>query len=270
MTAPITQRSSLAEVGSAALNQLRGAIARGRITTPITDIGALAELGLEAQARPLYVVLAGHSRLACLAILDVALEEREKYSDPRPELVWTGPEDRSATARDTSIVLRQLFEGAKARVILAGYSFDGGAELLAPLHRAMSERGVEAILFVHIEQPERALSSPSAYIDEALGEFVARSWSFGAPYPRIYYDKRALIPGGGGAPYVSLHAKCVIADDQRAFISSANFTERGHERNIEAGVENRTELTALLSSGLPSLMGPLPIERWLLSFRASA
>jgi phosphatidylserine/phosphatidylglycerophosphate/cardiolipin synthase-like enzyme len=34
----------------------------------------------------------------------------------------------------------------------------------------------------------------------------------------------------------SLHAKCVAVDGERAFISSANFTARGQERNIEAGV----------------------------------
>ena len=55
-------------------------------------------------------------------------------------------------------------------------------------------------------------------------------------------------------------------------LGSSPHTVRNQAVQIfrKAGVENRTELTALLSSGLPSLMGPLPIERWLLSFRASA
>jgi phosphatidylserine/phosphatidylglycerophosphate/cardiolipin synthase-like enzyme len=33
-----------------------------------------------------------------------------------------------------------------------------------------------------------------------------------------------------------LHAKCVSVDGERAFVSSANFTMRAHERNIEVGV----------------------------------
>jgi phosphatidylserine/phosphatidylglycerophosphate/cardiolipin synthase-like enzyme len=33
-----------------------------------------------------------------------------------------------------------------------------------------------------------------------------------------------------------LHAKCVVVDGEQAFISSANFTEAVHERNIEVGV----------------------------------
>ena len=63
--------------------------------------------------------------------------------------------------------------------------------------------------------------------------FVAENWPFGEPRPRIYYDKRALRPG---PPYCSLHAKCVVVDGARAFVSSANFTQRGQERNIEVGV----------------------------------
>ena len=60
-----------------------------------------------------------------------------------------------------------------------------------------------------------------------------RSWPFGEPRPRLFYDKRALKPG---PPYCSLHAKCVVVDGLKAFVSSANFTQRGQERNIEVGV----------------------------------
>jgi len=34
----------------------------------------------------------------------------------------------------------------------------------------------------------------------------------------------------------SLHAKCIIVDDERTLVTSANFTDRGQSRNIEAGV----------------------------------
>jgi phosphatidylserine/phosphatidylglycerophosphate/cardiolipin synthase-like enzyme len=38
-----------------------------------------------------------------------------------------------------------------------------------------------------------------------------------------------------GKKRASLHAKCIVIDEDRAFITSANFTEAAHERNIEAG-----------------------------------
>jgi phosphatidylserine/phosphatidylglycerophosphate/cardiolipin synthase-like enzyme len=33
-----------------------------------------------------------------------------------------------------------------------------------------------------------------------------------------------------------LHAKCVVVDEEYSLVTSANFTEAAHERNIEAGV----------------------------------
>ena len=38
-----------------------------------------------------------------------------------------------------------------------------------------------------------------------------------------------------GKTRACLHAKCIIIDDHRALITSANFTEAAHKRNIEAG-----------------------------------
>lgn len=49
----------------------------------------------------------------------------------------------------------------------------------------------------------------------------------------VYYDPRTAVPG---PPWVSLHAKCVVVDERWSFVSSANFTDRGHTRNIELGV----------------------------------
>jgi phosphatidylserine/phosphatidylglycerophosphate/cardiolipin synthase-like enzyme len=37
------------------------------------------------------------------------------------------------------------------------------------------------------------------------------------------------------SPYCRRHAKCVVVDGKRSFVSSANFTDRGQERNIEVG-----------------------------------
>ena len=33
-----------------------------------------------------------------------------------------------------------------------------------------------------------------------------------------------------------LHAKCIVVDYRRALVTSANFTSRGQERNVEVGV----------------------------------
>ena len=189
---------------------------------------------LDALSRRLEAIehaLAGHKTAACISVLDVTLAEREGRR-PTPALVWTGPEAQAGTARDTAVVLRELFEGARESVILAGYSFDHANDVLAPLFRSMRDHGVDTRFFVHIPQVERG-DAPTDHLEKHLGDFARDNWPFGNPRPRLYYDRRALVPG---PPYCSLHAKCVVVDGANAFVSSANFTQRAQERNIEVGV----------------------------------
>jgi phosphatidylserine/phosphatidylglycerophosphate/cardiolipin synthase-like enzyme len=40
----------------------------------------------------------------------------------------------------------------------------------------------------------------------------------------------------------SLHAKCIAVDDGQIFVSSANFTAAGQNRNIEVGLLVRSAL----------------------------
>jgi phosphatidylserine/phosphatidylglycerophosphate/cardiolipin synthase-like enzyme len=226
-----TPRPALKDVSTSAIERLRDAIAAGQLSTPV-DRASLLGAGIRHQLDAIEGVLAGHRSAACLAILDVALAEREDRK-PTPELVWTGPDEPGGAARDTAVVLRELFEGARESVILAGYSFDHTAAILASLHRSMKDHAVQASFFVNIPQIDRGTTEGDGHLALHLGRFLDANWPFGAPLPRLYYDSRALLPG---PPYCSLHAKCVVVDGARAFVSSANFTQRGQERNIEVGV----------------------------------
>jgi phosphatidylserine/phosphatidylglycerophosphate/cardiolipin synthase-like enzyme len=53
-------------------------------------------------------------------------------------------------------------------------------------------------------------------------------------------DPQAEKPG-------SLHAKCIVVDNEQVFVSSANFTEAAQNRNIEVGLLVRS---AVLSERL--------------------
>lgn len=225
-----SSRASLRSVSTTVLEQLRGAIASGALRPPL-DRAALVGFGVRHQLEAIEQALGGHKSAACLSVLDVTLAERE-IRRPTPELVWTGPEAPAGTARDTAIVLRELFEGARESVLLAGYSFDHAQEVLSPLHASMRDHGVDARFFVDVPQLEPG-TVPTVHLSRYLERFFVESWPFGPPRPGVYYDKRALEPG---PPYCSMHAKCVVVDGARAFVSSANFTQRGQERNIEVGV----------------------------------
>lgn len=225
-----SKRASLRDVSTGALADLRYAIAAGHLSTPISRAG-LVGVGIRHQFEAIEESFAGLGPAACLRVLDAVLAERENPK-PSPKLVWTGPEGPSGLARDTAVVLRRLFEGAKESVILAGYSFDHAKDVLLPLYETMRLCEMDVRFFVDIPQRERG-DEETSYAQRHLGDFLRNNWPFGAPVPRIYYDKRALVPG---PPYCSLHAKCVVIDGMRAFVSSANFTQRGQERNIEVGV----------------------------------
>jgi len=225
-----TGRATLKNVSTTVLTALRDAVASGLLRTPV-DRASLFGFGIRHQIEAIEHALAGHKTAACLAILDVALAEREDRR-PTPELVWTGPEAPVGTARDTAVVLRSLFEGARESVLLAGYSFSHAKDVLAPLYESMLRHQVNTTFFVDIPQIDRH-DVGNAHLTRCFKAFIADNWPFGKPRPRLYYDKRALTPG---PPYYSLHAKCVVVDGAKAFVSSANFTQRGQERNIEVGV----------------------------------
>ena len=164
-------------------------------------------------------------------LIRIILAERSQAKVLGPELVWTGPEPDTSRSRDTRIVLKSLLEKAERRVLIAGYTFSHGNELLAPLHRRMSELDVEARIFLDIQRPAPGRDSAN-HINEKIKEFFDRNWRFGSPFPRLFIDPRTAQH----VSIVSMHAKCVVVDDAIAFIGSANFTDRGQTRNIEAGV----------------------------------
>ena len=57
------------------------------------------------------------------------------------------------------------------------------------------------------------------------------------------------------AARASWHAKCLIADDEVSFVTSANFTEWAQQRSVEAGVLIRSrELSLQLRSHFDALV----------------
>jgi phosphatidylserine/phosphatidylglycerophosphate/cardiolipin synthase-like enzyme len=97
----------------------------------------------------------------------------------------------------------------------------------------MKNRGVKATLFLDIEGTAETAAGADAFATAFIDRFLRKVWTFGEPKPDVYYDPRTAVPG---PPWASLHAKCIAVDDERALITSANFTDRGQTRNIEAGV----------------------------------
>ncbi len=222
--------SSLVEVSLPDLERLTHALERADTGAVLSREG-LARAQLDALVAHLGDLL-GRDVATVRAVLHAVIAERRRPPATRASLVWTGPETRSSGARDTAVVVRDLFEGATRHVLIAGYSFERGEAILAPLHAAMRDRGVRVEMFVHLDGAAETPIDPEWYLRTQAAAWRTRFWPFGAPTPTLYVDPRAAVPRS----YASLHAKCIVVDGARALVGSANFTDRGHARNIEAGV----------------------------------
>jgi len=204
--------------------------ARDGDQSPI-DITEVKAWGLEDAAPTLVEQLGDVNRTAALMALQATLNERTVTGPPPPQLVWTGTSP-GKDARDTRVLLKQLFASAQESVLIAGYSFDHGKELFAPLHDAMTARGVRVRFYINIEQERGQTIVAAEAVDRQVRGFLDENWSFGDPVPEVFFDERILTAG----IYASLHAKCVVVDERLALVTSSNFTERGQRRNIEVGV----------------------------------
>ncbi|MGE0871404.1 MAG: DISARM system phospholipase D-like protein DrmC [Kofleriaceae bacterium] len=230
----MTMAKGLSRIALPMLEQLLTAIDRGRLDCPFSEAD-LIDAGFKGIASDVVEALQGADRAGISVALRVAIAERVHRPPPRLDLVWTGPETKASIAQDTGLVVQRLFESAQRSVIVGGYTFDR-ADILRPLHQVMLTRGVSATFFVDIDgatDPDNADRFATAAIDR----FFRDVWTFGVPKPDVFYDPRTAIRGDiPGYEWATLHAKCIVIDDQRAFITSANFTDRGQTRNIEAGV----------------------------------
>ncbi len=218
---------SLVDVALADLELLSRALEGGRVDG--LDPSSLQALGLGHLAGHLAPV-DGLDASRALPALAAVIAERQRWK-PRLELVWTGPAAGLRPARDTAVVVRELFGRAEERVIVGGFTFDHGREILEPLHRVMADRGVEASFFLNIQRAPHG-QDPAQHAARAVDLFYGENWPFGNPRPSVYYDPRTVEPGS----LSSLHAKCVVVDGRWSLVSSANFTDRGLRRNLEAGV----------------------------------
>ncbi|HMR73755.1 MAG TPA: DISARM system phospholipase D-like protein DrmC [Polyangiaceae bacterium] len=218
----------LTELSSSDLERLHAVLSQDSAQATVTEatLSAAGDTCVRVAAE-----MIGLPRAAARFAVDAALAERRATRAAKLDLVWTGPDPRVSTARYTANAVRELFASAKKSVLVAGYSFDHGTDIFEPLHAAMRDREVSASLFLDIATNEFG-EEPKRYVDNFVKNLLTKNWPFGAPFPTVYYYPPTIVNG----PYASLHAKCIVVDERKALVTSANFTDRGQTRNIEVGV----------------------------------
>ncbi|MGB7442863.1 MAG: DISARM system phospholipase D-like protein DrmC, partial [Coleofasciculaceae cyanobacterium] len=135
------------------------------------------------------------------------------------------------------IVVQELFSTAQDSVLISSYALDKGKkgrELFQVLATRMDANPkLQVRMFLNVQRPYRNKASESVILREFADTFRHKIWT-GIRLPEVFYDSRSLSTETGSR--TCLHAKCVVVDEERLFVTSANFTEAAHERNIEAGV----------------------------------
>jgi PLD-like domain len=153
------------------------------------------------------------------------------------DLVWTGEEVLGSESRDTYVVVQELFRSATKNVLISSYALDTGSKsykLFQPLVEQMEQYpGLSVRMFLNIKRPHRSTDSNATILRQFAETFRNQVWP-GKRLPEVLYDPRSLEKTPG--PKACLHAKCIVIDSEKLFITSANFTEAAHQRNIEAGI----------------------------------
>jgi len=245
------------------LESMSQALKAGRLKPPYTAF-SVAEWAPQAARESLASEFSSLQTLgftpSTLAITIEALAEdaaaRQRAID-QIQLVWTSPDEEGPHVRDTSVVVRQLLSEARQSLWISTYSIFNGQEVFLPIEEAWSVRPeLEVVLILNIPPNQ----------DAAVEKYAWSFWKYHWPWtrkPAVFYDPRSSEKTP--ATPACQHAKCILVDGVTAFITSANFTESAHERNIELGVlfRDNPRVAGSIRSKFESLIGdgflkPLP------------
>jgi len=225
------------------MQALATALRAGRVVSPFTRsalAGMVSDDQVDAVRQTLVdLAVGGMSPSHVAVLLDVLAEERaaQQQQTDRLDLVLSPPEFDCVDARDTSVVVRDLFQRAARSVLVATFALDTGERARA-LFGGLAARmdatpELRVTLYVNIHRRHQDDTPAAALVAEFAGRFAHDVWP-GKRLPEVLYDPRSVDPEGNKRAV--LHAKCVVVDDRWTFLTSANFTEAAQERNIEAGV----------------------------------
>ena len=167
-------------------------------------------------------------------VLDAIAEAREFATDPTRivDLVLSGPEVPGIITGDTLTTVRTLISEARQEVLMVGYAVHNAKPIFELLASRMMNDNLQVAFCIEIGRKMADTSLDSEIVRRFAREFREKHWPW-STLPDVYYDPRSL--SDDPLRRSSLHAKCVMADQKRALITSANFTEAAWLRNIELG-----------------------------------
>lgn len=238
----------LARLSDADLRTLASALRSGRVTFPLAAIALQriipSQLADDAAQGIEALIAAGMTPPQVAVVLDLIVRDRADRTLPEGvvDLVTTGPDGVGAN-RDTGVVVRELFANATKSVLVAGYAvYQGQLVFQALAHRLQQNPSLRVSMFLDIQRSAGDTSVPLDLVRRFADRFKRQQWPESCPIPDLFYDPRSLDLAQ--EKRACLHAKCVVVDEEKVFVSSANFTEAAQLRNIEVGVLIESPATA--------------------------
>jgi phosphatidylserine/phosphatidylglycerophosphate/cardiolipin synthase-like enzyme len=137
------------------------------------------------------------------------------------ETVWSGPGSHAVPVRATAQALREVIAEADHELVLMTYSATPHPGICTALTNAVS-RGVSVTVVVETLQGAGSALSGSEPAAAFGGIPGVQLW---------HWPVRQRSENGS-----KMHAKLAVADQRVLFVSSANLTQSGVAKNIEAGL----------------------------------
>lgn len=142
------------------------------------------------------------------------------------EIVSTTPVSFRTKNRKTYPVLKEMITSAQKNITLTGYSISDHFDDLLDLIHLKSKQGITVELFLNNYNETKHIFKDINISNRSF--FMVYSYS-----------------GIDGDEMASLHAKTMIVDERKVFISSANLSYHGMVSNIEIGVMIDSKTKAL-------------------------
>jgi phosphatidylserine/phosphatidylglycerophosphate/cardiolipin synthase-like enzyme len=135
------------------------------------------------------------------------------------EFVVTLPTGVPKGARPTNLVVTEMLEAAKRRVVVLGYTFTHHQGGTVERMVAAASRGVDLVVVCDRGKGGR--------------KTIEDTWPSFVPRPKIYVNAET------DDEMHKMHCKMIIVDESDLLVTSANFTYHGMLGNIEFGVRLR-------------------------------
>lgn len=141
----------------------------------------------------------------------------------RVEVVWTGPSSTAVPVRRTDAVLQQVIASAQRSLLVVSFAAYKVPTVIAALEAALA-RGVAVTLVLETTDAGVLTHSAAAAFESLRDRLTVLVWPL---------DQRARAESGG---FANFHAKCAVADDHTALVTSANLTGAALAHNMELGL----------------------------------